>query len=101
MDKGEKGKATLQGQLAAEIRHFQERSHLGELLFHLPGAVGGTVDLFLDVSRSIRMCVTVDQANQMSFGDIRAVGIDMKLDDFSRLHRDLVRVTKDFDLCHY
>ena len=47
------------------------------------------------------MCVTVDQADQVRFGDIRAVGIDMKLDDFSRLHRDLVRVTKKFDVCHY
>ena len=72
-------------QLAFRISHLQERSDLRILLFHLPDAVGSAVDLFLDEARAGRMFVTVDQAHQLRFGSLRAVGIDVKLNVFSRL----------------
>ena len=51
-------------------------------------------------SRSIRILITMDQAHQLRPGSVRTLGIDVKLDNFPRLHRDLVRVTKELDLCH-
>ena len=47
---------------------------------HLPDAIGGAVDFFLDEARAIRMFVAMDQAHKLGLGRIGAVGIDMKLD---------------------
>ena len=99
-DKPEQGKAALRRQLAGHVGHFKKRADLRELLLDLPEAVGRAIDLLLDKSRSSRIVITMDQAHQLRPGGVRTLGIDVELDDFPRLHRDLVRVTKELDLCH-
>src|SRR6266702_6008243 len=44
--------------------------------------------------------ITIDQAHYLRLGGVRALGIDVELNDFPRLHRDLVRVPKELELCH-